>query len=138
MSLFTEIKNIQGSDKQLKDFAHLVGGIFIMLGGLFLWLEKEFYLYLIGIGGILLAIRLIHFKWLAPLYKVWMGLALCMGFVVSRIILTILFFLVITPLAVIMRLFGKEFLDIKFKDGKASYWVKRESAPTKESYEKQF
>ncbi|KIX15639.1 hypothetical protein X474_03070 [Dethiosulfatarculus sandiegensis] len=61
---------------------------------------------------------------LKPLYLVWMSLASVLGYFVSRIILTILYFLVITPIGLFMRLLGKDILDKKM-DSKQSYWHRR-------------
>jgi hypothetical protein len=57
----------------------------------------------------------------------------------TRVILTVLFYLVLTPIAVTARLFGKQFLDLSFRDPKDSYWVLREKDSSKErNYEAQF
>jgi hypothetical protein len=78
-------------------------------------------------------------KTLKPLQKAWMASALVIGFVMSRLILGILFYLVMTPIGLLMKLFGKDLLDERLEKEKASYWIERgKDAIAAESYEKQF
>ena len=58
-------------------------------------------------------------------YRAWMSLAAVIGFFMSRIILTILFYAVITPIGLMSRLLGKDWLDRKM-DGRETYWRLRE------------
>ena len=55
-----------------------------------------------------------------------MALALVLGAVMSRVVLTLLFHLVFTPVALVARATGKRFLETGFKDGSESYWVIRD------------
>ncbi len=74
-----------------------------------------------------------------PLQKIWMMVAVILGWVMTRIILSILFYLVITPISLLGRLFGKRFLDLKIDRSATSYWIKRENKPTEPAdFEKQF
>jgi hypothetical protein len=63
---------------------------------------------------------------LKPLQKIWMALAIVMGWISTRIILSLLFFIVLTPIGFIMRLRGKDLLDEKIEKEKTSYWIYRE------------
>ena len=75
---------------------------------------------------------------LKPLQKLWMGTTLIIGYIISRIILSIFFYFVITPVVFILRLSKRNFLDIKLKD-KESYWIlKDDKVNDKNSYEKQY
>ena len=57
----------------------------------------------------------------------------------TRVILTVLFCLVVTPTGILARMFGKHFLDIKFDRNVDSYWIARKSAAVeRKSYENQF
>jgi len=68
-----------------------------------------------------------------------MTLALLLGWFTSRVILTILFYLVLTPIGFIAKIFGKKFLSLKIDDGAKSYWEKREVKSTDlTEYERQF
>lgn len=73
-------------------------------------------------------------------YHLWMGLSFVMGWVMTRFILTMLFYGMVTPIALIARLFGKHFLDISYRaPSQKSYWRERgEQKIEKTRYEKQF
>ncbi len=76
---------------------------------------------------------------LTPIYKGWMGLATIMGWFMTRVILGVLFYLVITPVGLISKIMGKDFLDLKINRAQKSYWKRREpKAFEKESCENQF
>ena len=75
-------------------------------------------------------------KWI---YIVWMSLAIVLGFIVSGILLTFFFFVVITPIGWVARIFGNDFLSLKLDRPVASYWIPRERKPkTPAEYERQF
>ena len=76
---------------------------------------------------------------LKPIQKVWMALAILMGYFVTGLILFLLFYLVVTPLGLLMRLFGKDVLKIHLDRKIPTYWVPREECKfDKVRYEKQF
>ena len=70
--------------------------------------------------------------------KVWMGIAVVIGFFMSRVILSILYFLILTPLSVVSRLTGKKYLNLKFREPVETYWIKRAAITDKTRYEKQY
>lgn len=75
---------------------------------------------------------------LRPLNKLWFQLGLLMGRVVSPIVLGILFFILITPIAILMRVFGRDELKLKKREV-SSYWVERQPhGPAPESFKDQF
>ena len=128
----TEIKNLELGRKKLRSFGLLVGGIFILISAwIFFSQRDEFpeatnytFAYILSVaGGILFISGALFPLILKTPYKIWMGLAFATGWVVSRILIMILYYIVVTPLGIIAKLFRKEFLDLKFKDNKDSYWV---------------
>ncbi|MDP3920186.1 MAG: SxtJ family membrane protein [Candidatus Omnitrophota bacterium] len=138
MELWNDIMKMNGTKKQLREFGLLVGGVLTVLGGLLLWRQKEIYWLFGSIGLVLIAGGLTVPLALKHLYKVWMSLALCMGWVMTRVILSVLFYLVISPISLISRLFGAKYLDLSFKSSDDSCWIMRQHQPSHESYEKQF
>lgn len=75
---------------------------------------------------------------LGPVHRVWMAFATVLGHVNTRIILTVLFYLVMTPVGLIMRLF-RDPLDRSLRDRSTTQWIKRESGPVDPGrYERQF
>jgi hypothetical protein len=81
----------------------------------------------VGLAGAFLAAAYIVPKWLAPLNWVWFRLGLALHAVVSPLILGLLFFAVVTPIGLVLRLFGKDLLRLKRSTG--TYWLSRESEP---------
>ena len=73
---------------------------------------------------IFLILGLINSKVLTPLNKLWFKFGLLLGKVISPIIMGIIFFLVVTPTALIMRIIGKDLLNLKFNN-KKSYWIEK-------------
>jgi len=125
--------------KELKKFA-LTLGIFLAVLGLLLFVLKKAphaYVWGTGLGLILLGFALPVV--LTPLYRLWMGLAVVLNFIMLRLILSLVFYLVITPIGRIGRLFGKRFLDIGKDPERPSYWHPREPREfERERYEQQF
>jgi hypothetical protein len=74
---------------------------------------------------------------LTPLYTAWMALGHVLGWINARIILGLVFFVVVTPTALLMRLTGKNLLGLK-RHTAASYWVERDKGWTPESMRNQF
>jgi hypothetical protein len=90
------------------------------------------------ISGIFLAFALLFPVVLTPLNKMWFALGLLLGKVVSPVVLGILFFIVITPVAMVTRLFGRDVLLIK-KRSVSTYWIDRTPpGPRPESFKDQF
>lgn len=121
-----ELKLLEISKVVLRKFGLLVGGVFLLIGLWIFYSSQSFVgIIFISIGALLLLLGLLLPNLLSGAYKIWMGLAFALGWVMSRVLLIILFYGVITPIGFIAKIFGKQFLDLKFKDGKDSYWVKK-------------
>ena len=79
---------------------------------------------------IFLILGLINSKVLTPLNKLWFKFGLLLGKVVSPLIMGIIFFLVVTPTALIMRIIGKDLLNLRFNN-KKSYWIEKTGPKSK-------
>ncbi len=78
-------------------------------------------------------------KILAPLNKLWMRFGLLLHHIVSPVVLGILFYLFVTPMGLVMRLFGKDFLHLRFDSSARSYWIERNPpGPKPDSLDNQF
>ena len=137
--LIEEIKNIKEDKTTLRKFG-LTVGIVLLLVGIVLYLTGKSSFVVFGGAGVLLVLfGLILPNILKPLNKIWMILALIMGWFMSRVILTILFYLVLTPIGITAKIFGKKFLNLKIDKEAKSYWEKREKSVTEKiDYERQF
>jgi hypothetical protein len=76
-------------------------------------------------------------KALAPLNKAWFHLGDRMGKIVSPIVLAIIFFGILTPIAIVAKLFGRDPLRLK-PGARQSYWIKRDSQSSATSFKNQF
>jgi hypothetical protein len=125
------------SYKQERQFGFLFTAVFVLLAFWPLWpLHAPKLYWLAGAAAWLLA-ALVYPKGLAPLYKVWMAFGHALGWVNSRIILGIVFFVVVMPMGLVMRLFGKDFLSMR-PNRSGSYWVQRQQKLTPQSMRNQF
>jgi hypothetical protein len=134
-----ELKQLERTAKALRKFAYLVGSLFMIIAGDGVykhWNVLEVAL-LFTVATLLLVCGAIRPQYLSKVYGVWMGIAFALGWIVSRAILIILFYLVITPVGILARLFGKRFIDVDFPGSKNSYWIPR-AAGKKMEYEKMF
>ena len=82
------------------------------------------------IAMIFLVLGLINSKFLTPLNKLWFKFGLLLGKVISPLIMGIIFFLVVTPTGLIMRIIGKDLLNLKFNN-KKSYWIEKTGPKSK-------
>jgi len=76
------------------------------------------------ISLIFLVLGLINSKLLSPLNKIWFKFGLILSKVVSPVIMGIIFFLVITPIGILMRILKKDLLNLKYNN-KNTYWIKK-------------
>ena len=70
-------------------------------------------------------------KLLTPLNKIWFNLGILLGKMISPLIMGIIFFLIITPIGVIMRVFGKDILSLKYNKKDKSYWIEKNGPKSK-------
>jgi hypothetical protein len=138
--MIEELRNIKSSKQELRKFGFTVGIVLIVLGGLFWWRGKEFYVYILAAGGLLLFFGWVWPVVLKPIQKVWMTLAIVLGWFMTRVILSVLFYLVFVPIGRIARLFGKDFLNLTLDSSAESYWIVKDmqQEKSKEAYERQF
>ena len=137
--IIEEIKKIKSEKKELRQFGVTIGIVLALLAGLLLWREKDYYLYLLIISIFFFFTGLALPVLLKPIHKMWMTLAILVGWFVTRLIMIILFYLVVTPIGLLTRLCGKDFLDTQFKKNVNSYWIPRKTITLdKTNYERQF
>ena len=79
---------------------------------------------------IFLVIALFNSKILAPLNKLWFKFGIFLGRIISPIIMGIIFFLIVTPIGLVMRLLRKDILNLKYNKSK-SYWIKKDGPKSK-------
>ena len=87
------------------------------------------------ISVVFLILGIINSKILTPLKKGWIKLGEILGRVIAPIVMGFIYFIIITPIGILMRLIGKDLLNTKFNKDK-SYWIKR--AKNIETMKRQF
>ena len=90
----------------------------------------ELRLWSLLISIIFLILGLINSKILTPLNKIWFKFGLLLGKIISPIIMSIIFFCVVTPIGLFMRLLKKDILNLKFSNLN-TYWIKKEGPKSK-------
>ena len=74
---------------------------------------------------IFLILGLINSKILTPLNKAWVKFGEFLGRIIAPVVMAAVYFVVLTPLSIIARIFGKDLLKVKFSNNSKSYWIKR-------------
>ena len=101
---------------------------FLVFLGFGLWpLTKEMSpnIYLIIISAIFLILGLLNSKVLSPLNNLWIKFGEILGKVIAPIVMAVVYFLILTPISLLVRLFGKDLIEMKFNNNVKSYWIKR-------------
>ena len=92
--------------------------------------KGELRLWSLIISFIFFILGILNSKILTPLNKFWFKFGIFLGKIVSPIIMGIIFFFVVTPIGVLMRIFGKDVLNLKYNNDK-SYWIKKTGPKSK-------
>ena len=136
--MIEEIKNIPNSNRDIRSFGIIMGIILFIISVLLMYYDKESYKLFAIIASTFIGIGFIIPTIIKPIYFVWMIFAAILGWIMTRIILSAVFFLIITPIGLITRIIGEDFLALKKKD-LDSYWNHRDSSTElSQDYEKQF
>jgi hypothetical protein len=101
---------------------------FIVFLGIGLWPLKngqEINIYLIMISLFFLTLGLINSKILSPLNMAWIKFGEILGIVIAPIIMALVYFIVLTPISLIVRMSGKDLLGLKFFEKQDTYWIER-------------
>lgn len=125
-----------------RSFGLLFGAVFVLLAA-YGWFFKSWSSVVeLSLLGVALAFVLLGFvapKILSPLNWLWFQLGQLLGKIVSPIVLGAIFFLLLTPVSLVTRLFGRDELCLKRKASQTSYWLDRAPpGPAPESFKNQF
>ena len=92
--------------------------------------------YFLVASGIFLILGALNSKLLSPFNKAWIKFGEILGLIISPIVMGIVYFVILTPVSLIVRLFGKDLLGLKLLKKNETYWMKRNKKLT--SMDKQF
>ena len=136
--MFEEIKSIKTSNKDIRSFGITIGIILFIISATLFYYDKSSYQIIAYIGGGFITLGTIIPILLKPIYILWMTFAVMLGWVMTRVILSLVFYLIMTPIGLIARLLGEDFLKLKRMDLN-TYWSIRDSnSEINQDYEKQF
>ena len=96
--------------------------VFLLIGLYPLTNGNEIILSFLVFSAFFLVLGLLNSRLLSPLNKLWFRFGILLGKIISPLIMAIIFFSVVTPIGLIMRLFNKDILNLKYNKEK-SYWV---------------
>ena len=108
-----------------KSFGIVFSVVFLLVALWPILNENEVRFWALILSVIFLALGLLNSKILTPLKILWLKLGEKLGIIVSPIVMGIIYFFVITPTGLLVKLFGKDLLNIKFSKEK-TYWIKRD------------
>src|SRR5687768_13958227 len=110
--------------REAKKFGVVVGIALVLIGGWLLYRGGTTAPYvLFGVAAPMVLLPFAAAQLWLKFFRLWMKVAEAISFVMTRVILSTFFFLILTPVGLIMRILGKTPLDLVYKDGKASYWI---------------
>lgn len=122
------------------EFAVLLAVAGAAFAGLSLWRHHPARAAIYGGAGLLaLVLAAVARPFWVRCFRLWMTLAEAMGWVTTRIVLTIFYYVLLTPLGRFRRWSGRPTLDTAWRDGRASYWIDKEPVEVSvERYEKRY
>ena len=136
--MLEEIRDITSTKKDLKSFGVTIGSILLIIASFLLYKEKGSHVQFFSIGLVFIGSSITVPIILKPVYKFWMFFAVIIGWIMTRLILSVLFFSIITLIGTLTRLLGKDFLNLKSKN-QDSYWnIRDREHELNQDYEKQF
>ena len=90
--------------------------------------EGSIRIWSVIVSAVFLILGLINSRLLTPLNVLWFKLGMILGAIISPIVMGIVFFLVVTPTGLILRIMGKDLLNKKYDKEKETYWIKRNAS----------
>ncbi len=131
--------NTKPSTKDLRNFGLTFCAVFIAFAGIVYWKHHTINTGLLAASAFFLLSGLIFPRILKPLQIGWMAFGFALGWINTRLVLGIIFFVVFTPVGLLMRATGKDLLNERIDKSRHSYWIKRDrSTVDKKRYEQLF
>ncbi len=113
------------SQSSNRSFGLLFFIVFLIIG---LWPLKNgdnINIYFVIASAFFLILGLINSKLLSPLNKSWIKLGEILGIIIAPVVMALVYFVILTPVSLIVRVFGKDLLGLRFLKDKETYWIKR-------------
>ncbi len=117
--------------KELRKFGLVMTAPLLLIGAYLWWKNRVGFPYVLGASAFFFFSGLVFPQLLRPIEKMWLKFAEILGAIMTRVILTVFFFLVVTPFGLALRLLGKDLLSLRYDEKLDSYWVPvEEDGPT--------
>ena len=110
-----------------KNFGIVFSIVFLIISLWPLLNQNDIRIWSLIISGIFLVLGLINSKLLLPLNKIWFKFGILLGNFIAPIVMGVVYFMVVTPTGLIMKLFGKDLLNLK-KNNKDTYWIEKDNS----------
>lgn len=132
-------RRIDASRVNVRKFGVLFGTLGVFLGAYLMYRGSGHWVWAAGAALFFFATALVGYPVLKPVYIAWMAFAFVLGWVNTRILLGLFYYLVLTPIGLILRLSGKDLIDQRIDREAKSYWKPRvRSEFDKARYERMF
>jgi|TARA_B100001059_G_C17417022_1_gene371284 hypothetical protein len=106
-----------------KSFGIVFFGVFFIIALYPLIYDNQIRVWALFISLFFLVLGLKNSKLLNPLNKIWFRFGMLLGKIISPLVMSVIFFTVVTPISVIMKILKKDLLRLKFNDSE-TYWIK--------------
>ena len=113
-----------------KSFGIVFFIVFLLIAFYLLINQENIWIWSLLVSLVFLILGLKNSNILSPLNKIWFKFGILLGKIVSPIVMGVIYFLVVTPTGLLMRLFGKDILNLKFNNEK-SYWIEKKEPKSK-------
>ena len=110
-----------------RNFGIVFSVVFLVISLWPLLSQNDVRIWSLVISGIFLILGLINSKLLLPLNKIWFKFGILLGNFIAPIVMGVVYFMVVTPTGLIMRLLGKDLLNLK-KNNKDTYWIEKDNS----------
>ena len=121
-----------------KKFGNFFTVVFIIIASYFYFNKSLNLTFIFGVvAAVLILVTILKDDLLLPLNRLWIRLGLLIGMIISPIVLGLIFFTLFSPVAIFMRILGRDELHLKYKK-KSSYWILRDDSIHSDSFKRQF
>lgn len=126
---------MKNRNKELMFFGGIWVFIFALIALLPLLSAGDVRSWALWISVIILGVVVLRPSLLEPLLRIWLKIGNAIGFVMSKLILAILFFIVFTPVSLLIKVLRKDLLNKRIEKERASYWEDRKTRPQSMKYQ---
>ena len=133
-----EYAGLSVSVRELRTFGFLLSGLFGTWSIFLIWNNGQTWSWYASASALFFVAGLLFPIMLQRIYRAWMLFAIILGWFATRIILTIAYATIMTPIGWVMRMSDKDLLDERIEMDLPSYWKKHEPAKDREQYKKQY